>query len=237
MTYTGSWLRNAYVDPKAGYVPTADPGHGVTDADDPNAYVYDAPPLTEPGPVGEYPGIEWVVNTIGTVIDRTDYTSHEASTADEGAAHQGYYSQYAPTQGAGETYQSVHFQSLPGQTVSNAALRRGLNSLPENNPEGFPVGDQQVNTFAVHRKFLVGERVHDRRIMTPNVAGHAANVPAPKDGNPYTQPFDSLARPMSRIFQRPEIRREPVPVSDDLLTDGTGQAQLVSPALNTWVVG
>lgn len=243
-TYTGAWLRNAYVDPKGAYVPTADPAHGETGDAAPGEVAYQAPMLTESAPIGEYPGAEWVANTLGTIIDRTDYDTHEAPegpgahAVNEGAAHQGYYSQYAPTQFTGERYVSERFESLPGTPVSDAALRRGLNSDPINNPEGFPQGQEQVNQFRVERKFFVGERVHDRRIMTPNTAAHATNVPsAAADDGLYARPYASLARPMTRVWQRPEIRREPPSASDALQQDGSGQSQPVSPALSAWVVG
>lgn len=242
MTYSGAWLRNAYVDPKSGYVPTADPAHGDTKDVPPGEYAYAAPPLTETAAIGEYPGAEWVAHTLGTVIDRTNYESHEAPSGpdahavNEGAAHQGYYSQYAPTQAAGEAYRSVSFQSNGPVSVSPVALQRGLNGLSVNNPDGFPVGSQQVNDFWVDRKFMVGERVHDRRVMTPNTAAHATNVPAADDDSINARPFASLARPMTRVWQRPEFRREPPSVSDDLQTDGTGMSQPMYPSLSPWVV-
>jgi hypothetical protein len=243
MAYSGAWLRNAYVDPRAAFVPTADPAHDDLQDAPPGGEAFQAPPLTESAPIGEYPGAEWVANTLGTIIDRTDYDTHDAPSGagahavDQGAAEQGYYSQYAPTQFTGERYVSEQFQSLPGQTVSDAALRRGMNSLPENNPEGFPVGDQQVNTFRVDRKFAVGERVHDRRVITPNTADQVTNVPpAPAQNGLYARSFDSLARAMPNVWQRPEIRREPPSASDDLQQDGAGQSQPLYPALSPWVV-
>ena len=122
--------------------------------------------------------------------------------------------------------------SSPG--VSNTALRRGMNSLPENNPDGFPVGQAQVNDFAVFRKFAVGQRRHDRRVVTPNTAAAVSNVPTPDRGNLLTSPFDSLARPFQRVFQKPELRREPPSVSDDLQTEAT--ATPAYPYLATGVV-
>ena len=238
--YTGAWLRNAYRDPKGAFVPTSDPAHDELTDVAPGQVAYAAPPLTESAPIGEYPGAEWIANTLGTVIDRTDYDTHEAPDTHavaEGAAHQGYYSQYAPTQFTGEKYTDVKFDSNPGQVVSNAALRRGLNSFPENNPDGVMPGSQQVNDFWVDRKFFEGERVHDRRIMTPNTADHATNVPAAttQDGL-YARAYDSLARPMTRVWARPEFRREPPSASEDLQQDGTGQSQPLYPALSPWVV-
>lgn len=238
-TYTGAWLKNAYVDPRSAFVPTADPVHGETDTTDPAlAVAYDAPPLTEAGPVGAYPGSEWVVSTPGTLIDHTDYDSHESTDhgTELGADVQLNYSPFAPTQAAGEQYVNTRFEGLPGQGVSDAALKRGLNSLPENNPQGFPRGQEQVNDYWVNRKFMVGERVHDRKIVTPNTADYAHDIPASTATAPYSHAFRYLGRPITNINQRPELRRPPEPVSDDILTDG-GAPVATSPSLSSWVVG
>jgi len=241
--YNGAWLRSAYVDPKAAYVPTASPEHGTDDGPGEHAYAHQAPALPEPGASGEFVGMSWldnVTNMLGAVIDRTNYESHDAPegpgahAVNEGAARAGYSSDRAATQCTAEEYRSVRFESNPSPGVSNTALRRGMNSLPENNPDGFPVGQAQVNDFAVFRKFAVGQRRHDRRVVTPNTAAAVSNVPTPDRGNLLTSPFDSLARPFQRVFQKPELRREPPSVSDDLQTEAT--ATPAYPYLATGVV-
>lgn len=238
MVYAGAWLRNAYKDPTAAPVHTADPAHGVTVDPGPAPYAHQSPPLTEVGPVGALPGSEWVVCTAGTVIDHTDYESHEASTADSGAARQGLYAQ-PPTQFADEHYMDSRFVSVVdahgGQQISPTALRRGMNSLPENNPDGFPPGQEQVNTFQVQRGFAVGERVHDQRVNTPNTAYAQQNAPPPPNGNLYSPMFASLAKPFQRVYQTPVMRREPPSVSDDLLNEpNTAPSE---PVVSSWVVG
>lgn len=242
-TYADAWLRSAYVDPKAAYVPTASPEHGKDDGPGEHAYAHQAPPQPEPGSTEEFVGMSWLssmTNMLGQVIDRTNYETHEAPegpnahAVNEGAATRNYFNNGAATQFTGETYASVPFTSNPSPGVSNVALRRGMNSLPENNPEGYPVGQAQVNDFAVFRKFAVGFRRHDRRIVTPNTAAHATNVPVAQEANLFTSPFDSLARPFQRVFQRPELRREPPSVSDDLQSEAPSQAAY--PYLATGVV-
>jgi hypothetical protein len=241
--YAGAWLRSAYVDPKAAWSPTASAEHGKDEGEGTHAYAHQAPPQPEPGSTEEFVGMSWLsgmTDMLGQVIDRTDNESHEAPegpgahAVNEGAARRGYYNNGAATQFAGETYASVPFTSNPSPGVSNVALRRGMNSLPENNPEGYPVGQQQVNDFAVFRKFAVGMRRHDRRVVTPNTAAQVTNVPTPDQGNLLTSPYDSLARPFQRVFQRPGLRREPPSVSDDLQTDATPQPAY--PYLATGVV-
>lgn len=234
MAYSGSWLRNAYKDPNAAPVPTADPAHGVTNDPGPAPYTHAAPVLTEVGPIGPYPGSEWVVCTPGTVIDHTDYETHDASTADSGAARQGLYA-VPPATFADERYTSVEFDGFGGQDVNPVALRRGLNSFPENNPDGFNPGHAQVNTFAVYRKLAIGQRVHDQRIVTPNTAYRQVNAPPPVNGNPYTPIFGSLAKPFQRVYQRPALRREPPPMSDDVLIQPPDIP--AAPVISMWVVG
>lgn len=233
-TYSGGWLRGAYVEPAAGKLHTADPAHGV-DAGDPKSYANQAPPLTEVGAVGEYPGLEWVANTLGTVLDHTNYRSHDASVADAGAPRQLNYGVPA-MQFEGEHYTGAKFASLGGQHVNPAALQRGINSLEQNNPGGFEPGQQQVNDFWVDRKFFVGPRVHDRRIVTLNTGYHDVNKPAAASPGNTTFTFDSLARAISRVNVRPQMRREPEPMSADLVTDPASVPPVVS-SVSPWVVG
>lgn len=243
-TYGGAWLRSAYVDPKSAYVPTASAEHGTDAGAGEHAYAHEAPPQPEPGSTEEFVGMSWLsgmTNMLGTVLDRTNNESHEAPegpgahAVNEGAARRSYFDNGAATQFSNETYASVPFASNPSPGVSNVALRRGMNSLPENNPEGYPVGTAQVNDFAVFRKhFAVGVRRHDRRVVGPNTAAQVTNVPTPAEGNLLTSPFDSLARPFQRVFQRPGLRREPPSVSDDLQSEGV--AQPAYPTMPTGVV-
>lgn len=245
-TYTGAWLRNAYVDPAAAYVPTADPEHADTTATDERLTVaYGAPPLTDTGEgAGEYFGQEWVVTgTPGTQLDYTDYESHQADThaGGQGAELAANYSPHAPTQFAGERYESVSFTGLPGQAVNDTAIRRGQNSDPVNQPDGFPLGERQVNDFHVDRRLYVGERVHDRRVVTPNLPAEITNVPAQtgQGSAPWINPFATLARPMNTVNQRPQMRRPPIApnaATDDLQSDP--DPYMASPVIGSgWVVG
>lgn len=233
-TYSGAWLRGAYVEPDAATVHVADPAHGdTTTTNERLAEGYSAPPMTEAGTSYEFPGLDYIVQTTGVVLDRTDYETHDAADhaggPDEGAAT-------AMTRGQGATtfhdekYRSARFQGLPQQNVSTVALQRGLNSLPQNNPDGVNPG--HVEQHWIDREFAVGKRVHDQRVAQINTAATDTDVPPPPGGSPWTSPFSSGARAFTRGFNRPELRREPPPMADGLITDPVTEY----PQLSPWVV-
>lgn len=250
MAYSGAWKASVMYDPAERVRHTADPAHSQTNTPDPNAAIYSAPPLQDVGVSGEFPGMDWVVQTPGMTGDQTPQThttpgtqpsyptelemqtaSAAVHSQDFGAARARTYARPIIEQ-AGTTYSNPRFESLPAQVVDPIAGRRGLNSLPENNPEGFRQG--YVDQYWVDRKFYVGERVHEQRPITPNLAYVPGNTP-PK-GGAYNSPFDSAARAVRDVMTRPMVRREPTTISDQVATDGTA-AGIVAARVDDWVVG
>ena len=230
-TYSGTWLRGAYTDPTAATVHTADPAHAGGTGEDPGGYAYQAPELPAVDPyLGQYPGSEWVVATPPTVIDRTveGPQGDRGHADDEGAPLKSVYTPPV-TQFFNERYEHDRFEGLgsPAGEINPVALQRGLNSYAANNPEGFNPG--HVEQSWVSRKFFVGRRVHDQRIVTPNVPAVAADTaPVP---TPTGSPFSSMARAMKRNYQTPAMRRTPPPMSQDLEVE-PGQYS----AYPSWVV-
>lgn len=232
---------------------------------DPGAASYQAPPIDvanaiELGYVAESDD-SWAfgLETDGFAVDATPRT-HESGAALEtygddaglaaaqNAAHS--YDQgaslernratggQAPLQFADETYIVTRFDGLPAVSyVEPINTRRGLNGLPENNPDGFPLG--MVEQVWVDRKFaaVVARNEHDARIVTVNTAEGAVNQPLPAGvatmGAPF-QPFASLARPITNISQRPQLRREQPGITEALLTDDVAYADADS---GEWVAG
>ena len=259
MAYTGGWRAHTefYKEPGTP-LHTADPAHSTPGSQQIGEFAYEAPP-SDPAPdyMTEYPGQEWVVvDTPGLVLDSTPVSHTEGLTAvahatdlemqhaatashavDQGAGRAGVYAT-PPMQFHDERYLDARFEGLGPVVQDPIVTRRGLNGLPENNPpdseggmpHGFRLGWVMQNF--VDRKFAIGERVHDQRMLTPNTAWAPADQPA--GNNQYTSPFDGLARGLPTTWSRPMLRRNPPPVSEDMVTDGSED---VYPTLDDWVVG
>lgn len=245
-----------YSDPSQRLVHVAAPEHG--DLDTPDAVpIWYAPALTPVADIGAYPGMNWVMTGGSMQLDHTP-VSHDggdtmpmqpdlrAMAAASGARHGTDYGSslagnWAPPP---VTFRDEHqvYTRIPGNgpgddiSVSTVALQRGLNSLPENNPDGYNPGSVQWER--AERKFAIGERVHDMRVLHLNVAeGGGTNVPA--KGGPYNSPFDSLARALTNINARPQQRREPQGIGESELSDGALDSYFLAPraTVGQWVVG
>src|SRR4051812_12083422 len=242
---TGVWLRSAQSNnPAATYTElphvlhTVDKEHAVTDAADLNAWTYGAPAVPDVSGTGPYPGMEWIANTPGQVLDQTpeDHSvgyaggslraelavqeeSHQAHSVDYGATLRANYYP-APEQDYTTRYMVARIEGNPAVEVNPTALMRGKNGLAVNNPptadypEGFRRGfDTQV---IVDRKFQVtpwNGRSHDARPAYTNTAMVATDKPAPYGTTP-AGPFNALARAFQRTWQTPEMRRVPSPVDE-----------------------
>jgi hypothetical protein len=248
MAYTGMWLANALYRPSPTAVHQADPAHAdtTTAPDSYQALTYAAPPSDPVGSVTAYPGMEWVVSTGGLTIDQTPedhqdgsvkgvYADDVGQTIASGRAHSEDYGasrahtrQQPGMQFAREHYTSQRFE-VPLDTATNpVALQRGLNGLPENNPDGFRQGWDFIPI--VDRKFEVGTRYHDAHVAEVNTAQVIGNLPVP--GGPYSSPFTLLARAITRPVQ-PMVRRDPPPIDAPIVNDGS---DTLYAAHNDWVV-
>jgi hypothetical protein len=251
-TYSGAWLRGAYVDPIQAVLHTADPAHTVPGQVPDQPVVTSAPQLTETAPLGEYPGSEWIVSTPGLVLDTTPATHTQgapggihatrldqqtASTVAHdvdlgGTAKANFYP--LPLQFADEVYTTTRVEGLDTTSLPDIALRRGLNGDPANNPDGFRRGFDFSSW--VYRKFAVppaGDRMHDMHVLTPNTVTEIP--PQAPTGSPYLSPYGSQARAMTRTWSLPSVRREPPPIDQWSQTDG--QSTLYAPTmLDDWVV-
>lgn len=238
MAFTGAWRAKQFsVDPLEK-LHTAGADH-VSDATDPNP-TWDAPGDLDQVPEyvsGDYPeNPDWLyADTSGVVVDVTDYQSHDApdspmTAPDEGASREGVF---APPvlQSHDERYLGTRFEGLATSPVSDAALRRGLNADPLNNPEGFRYG--WVSQTFVDRKMYDPERIHDRRLITPNTASVVADQPG--QPVPWGNPFSGLARAITSVSQKPMIRREPPPIDQSEVSDGT--EDLYDAHETDWVAG
>lgn len=161
----------------------------------------------------------------------TDYGSSRKSSYD-----------VPPFQAHDERYLSTRFEGV-GQIELPTIVggqQRGLNGSAVNNPplemyggRGYRYG--WVEQSWVDRKMYDPTRTHDERMVLPNVATVGANQPVPSAAGPYNSPFDSLARIIRNVQQKPTLRRQPPPINESITDDGSfpGYAD-ESP---DWVVG
>jgi hypothetical protein len=217
MAFSGAWKMTAMVQPDQAVTHVADPAHALVGPDDGvQVATYTAPQLLDPGVIGEFPGMEFVVTTGGRVVDTTDYDSHERDDGDHGAATAGVFYEEA-TRFSDERRSAPRFEGGTAVPTSVVALQRGRNGLPENNPGGFRLG--WIEQWWENRKFPIGERVHDHRIIFPDLPQEDQGAPAVPAGA-YPTSFASLARNITNVMQTPTARREPPPLYGDLPTDG-----------------
>lgn len=239
-----------YTDPLSEPVHVVDAAHGVVDLEDAGTpWVIAAPELPAVAQADPYPGLEWVDTYRTPELDQTDYRSHEGrdtypAQPDRVAQQQVSGIGHSENQGAAlrQTWFAPRPRILREQQVNDrrpgigpgaslgvnpVALQRGLNALPENNPDGFHPGT--VRRYMIDRKFYAGQRVHDQRPLIPRTVTLIGNVPP--TGAPNGSPFSSFARSIKNVWQRPDQRREPEGVTAAALTDGmAGVYQAAYPA-------
>lgn len=255
-----NWLARSYYTDQASPVHQAAADHfgetGARGSVDPGADAYQAPPVdvadaVELGYVAEADD-SWAFGllTDGFAVDATP-PSHESPAAlelygddagmaaaqnaahavDQGASRERnrWTGGQPPVQFADEQYIVKRFDGFPAVSlVDPIATRRGLNGLPENNPDGFPLGVTEQTW--VDRKFAATlvRNAHDVRIVTPNTAAAPANQPANA-----LNAFGSLARPITSISQRPQMRREQPGITEALYDDD----QVYAADDGEWVAG
>lgn len=255
MAYTGAWKQSTdfYYDPLHGKVHTADRRHADVAETDPVAFVYTAPLGLDyvDEHVPEFLGTEWVIETPGRIGDQTPDThaggdtgqmyatelgmqedSQKRHGVDYGASREGNYGEpiFRLATEKNEMVWRDGATPEPPTTVNPVALQRGLNGLPENNPDGFRAG--HIEWWRPDRKFFEGWRNTDARPLVPNTAMTA--TPTPPVPTQFGNPFNSFARAMTTINQRPMLRRDPTPISEQIMTDGSYGPDAYA---GDWVVG
>lgn len=247
-TYTGAWKARAqtqYLDPASPRLEVVDPSHAITDAPDPRKADWAAPPMQDPGivPGGQYPGMEWVVRTDGQVLDHTPDDNHTPPqyTSGPGVHSVDYGGTTVTYRGdavlgyPGQSDEAIFMEGLGPIEINPVAIDRGLNSYAQNNPDGFRRGI--VDWWRSNRPSRMLERRHYSRPVWPNTADVVTNVPPP-DGawSNTTSPFNSMARQITNLWQRPQTRREPAGISEGLTGDGSASV-LHQTMPSPWVVG
>jgi hypothetical protein len=191
----------------------------------PEPLVHD-PVLTEPlgHEYGEVQGGEHATQ-LGSIAE-----AYQAHMADYGGAAV-HHANEAIERAERDTYVTQRLEMPFPSTGSRAALTRGRNAWPENNPEGPP--DQGHYTMRwIDRQFTRRGIRTDQQPLRPYTAAGAMQVPAPgeSNGSPYTSPYARIANARQLKLTTPQIRRVPRPPDDDAIVDGTSDPQYQDPS-------
>lgn len=246
--FRGGWLarQGFYTDPAQAALHTVDPRHMASEGD-PNP-TWEAPGglqvtddiVVELDP--NYVGLDYVTDTTGVWYDHTPHDpavgyagsadpdeTDAQNRAEAGAAHatdygastQGNYGgQYAPLTFSDERYLTPRFESLPPPEINPVVPQRGFNGQAANVPDPSVNRLGWVEQSWVDRKMMApAGRTHDQRVVSLNTATVATDTPP--TANPYGSPFRALARILTRTWQSPMIRRDPPPMDEQLVQDGS----------------
>lgn len=124
-----------------------------------------------------------------------------------------------PLEFDGGTRETDRLQVDPSGDAGRLRALRGKNSLAENNPEGFRIG-QRVQRWYM-RKIPMHYRTHELRVVRNKLADSARQSPAMPAGNRYTSPFDNIASGKKRTGMSPIQRRTPRAWDEAAVADGT----------------
>jgi hypothetical protein len=250
--YTGAWRRGQQYT-AAG--PNPNLGTGIraehltpTEPGDP---FHEPTPILPPAPEYLYVQDEYMIPTGQLVTDPVimEPLGHEYGTVPEGGQSQAEataeaYTAHMADYGAAavhhrsppigradrDTYNTQRVEQEFPTTGSRAALTRGRNAWPENNPDGPPDQGHSVGRW-IDRQFTRRGIRPDMMPLRPYVAGIGVNTPAPAPGqaNQYTSPYANLVSARLLKLTTPQVRRVPRPPDDAALTDGTEDPQYTVP--------
>jgi hypothetical protein len=255
-TYTGAWRStSAYSDVRRTLAPGVDPSHLYPDEPDPGQVAagyprVDLPPtyITEDADTDYRDALD----TPGLVLD-TEPITHDAGDYDIVQPSPGYGgagANFAPSaiphaiargremvgqheepqmRAADEQPRTERWQNLPVSRGNTLSALRGDNSLPENNPEGFPTGPGEHGYLVkryYHRLMPWEQFKHTERWLHNVTAARAVESPAftPAESNRYTSPFAWRSFYAGALLQGPLMRRQPPDAWADQQSDGTDLA-------------
>ncbi len=123
----------------------------------------------------------------------------------------------------------------PSSAGSRTAALRGRNSLPENNPDGYRVG-QRVRRWQDRKIPGGGLRRHSLHPLRVNTAPAPNVSPAPEPGaaNRYASPFSLNISSRVRTQQSPVARRVPRAWDEDVVTDASQDQVAQTPSYVVW---
>lgn len=246
MAFTGNWLRSAQqTQANPTQLKEASPRHGQDQSDQ-----YPQDHLAPVSP--DYQGADFmrtVVNTPGLPLDAPDARSHDGPgrggafhnqaerQAIQQRGHEGQDRGWVRSQFNGrQVMQDDTTRYLESNWVGNGspapapeAIQRGINSLPQNNPdvEGYDPGGYRRGLRHwrfIDRKNRIDPRVYTAQQLLARDIRIPAQQPAQNGTWGKTSPFATMARPMSTVSTRPGMFRNPPGLTDTVLADETPAA-------------
>lgn len=161
----------------------------------------------------------------GQSPEQARVTAFFAHSEDHGAGAVHHYAD--PIERASsDTYRTVRVEAERAGSTSRAALTRGRNALPENNPEGPP----PQGTFTmrwIDRQFTRRGIKTDMQPLRPYRAALAQQTPAGE--SVYASPYPRLGNARQLKLTTPQTRRVPRPWDDTAQVDGTQDPQYDAP--------
>lgn len=254
--YGGAWKRNQRFTPPAGDNPNLGRaisagqhltptewespfGEPTPDLPAPASYLWGDPVMdfmTPALPV-EYPldrepeGHEYGTVQRGNQDPQTArVVAYQAHSMDRGAANVHHFSEPIERASA-DTYRTVRVENEFSMSTSRAALTRGRNALPENNPDGPP----PQGTFTmrwIDRQFTRRRISPDMQPLRPYRAALAQATPGGE--SVYASPYERLGNARRLKLTTPQARRVPRPWDDGAVVDGTEDVQYADPSYWEW---
>lgn len=240
MAYTGNWLKSArQVQANPTTLPEPSSAHGQV-AGDQYPQDHQAPPGAD---YGNADFARTVVQTPGMALDTP--TRDNTSEARGGAfkdqlerqsvqikGHEGQDRGWVRSAWTGRAawqddttrYLEESWQGNGSPAPPPEAVQRGINSLPQNNPEvpGYdPGGFRRGMRFRrfVDRKNNIAPRNYTAQQLLAREIKVPANQPAQNGSWGRTSPFASMARNLSTVAQRPALFRSPPSLTDTVIAD------------------
>jgi hypothetical protein len=246
MAFTGNWLRAAQqTQANPTQLKEASPRHGQ-DQSDP----YPQDHLAPVGPdYGDTDFMRTVVQTPGLPLDAPDARSHDGpgrggafhNQAERQAlqqrGHEGQDRGWVRSTYVGrQSQQDDTTRYLQQDWTGNGspaptpeAIQRGINSLPQNNPdvEGYDPGGYRRGLRSwrfIDRKNRIDPRVYTAQQLLAREIRIPAPQPAQNGTWGRTSPFASMARSMDTVAVRPGLFRSPPGLTDTVLADESAAA-------------
>lgn len=239
MAYTSNWLRSQQTaDPRATKLPLPSERHGTEVGDQ---YPNDAqsPPGAD---YGDVQLIDPVVQTPGIVLDAVElshdsrrahgvYGTQQERQSAQAVGHEGQDLGWVrqtyvapPFQDDTTRYAEDCWTGNPAYAPPPEAIQRGINGLPQNNPEvegydpgGFRRGFRYFRF--VDRKHNINPRVYQAQQLLAREIRVPHDQPAQDSSFPKGSPFRAFSRVQDTIAQAPELWRSPPRLTDTILAD------------------
>jgi hypothetical protein len=117
--------------------------------------------------------------------------------------------------------ETKRLQVDPSGDIGTVRAMRGKNSLPENNPDGYRVGQRVQRWY--QRPIPMHYRHHELRVVRTKLADSSRQNFPPAGNNRYSSPFANIVSGRKRTQQGPVQRRTPRPWDELAVADTSAE--------------